>query len=125
MPNDRIRSNISRRAMLKVGGTTLVAIWSRPAGNAEAGQQPPGVASPAKPILLAPGDATDVSIHFRRENEWPHRLHRLAQAGWVSPEMRRLAVAGPLRHYPPAGSKSQPASFRRLSALRDERCWSG
>jgi len=68
MSNDRISSNFSRRAMLKVGGTALVAIWSRPALEAEAVQQPPGVASSEKPILLAPDDATDAAIHSRIEN---------------------------------------------------------
>jgi hypothetical protein len=68
MSNDRISSNISRRAMLKVGGTALVAVWSLPVLPAVAAQQSPGIASPEKPILLAPGDATDVAIHSRVEN---------------------------------------------------------
>jgi Domain of unknown function (DUF2935) len=61
-------STLSRRSMMKLGGTGLIAIWGR-AVPAIAAQQPaPLGPQSTKPIFLAPEDATDAAIHSKVEN---------------------------------------------------------
>jgi len=60
--------NISRRAIIKMSGMSLVGVWSRKAISPIAGQQPNGSSGTGKPIFLAPDDATDAAVHSRVEN---------------------------------------------------------
>src|SRR5262245_14610771 len=65
--DDTTNSNLSRRAMMKVAGTALVAVWGQSAIPAIAAQQGGGPAT-GKPMFLAPDCATDAAVHARVEN---------------------------------------------------------
>lgn len=71
MSNDATsNSSLSRRTLMKIGGTVLAAVWSHNAVSAASGvgtQQPP-VPTAGKALLLAPDDASDVAVHSRVEN---------------------------------------------------------
>jgi hypothetical protein len=54
--------SLSRRSLMKIGGTALVAVWSHTAVSAAATQ------TTGKALLLAPDDASDVAVHSRVEN---------------------------------------------------------
>jgi len=54
--------------MMKLGGMTLVGLWSQSVIPASAGQQPASPARPGKTLFLAPDDATDAPVHSRVEN---------------------------------------------------------
>src|SRR5215475_13935020 len=61
-------STLSRRSMIKLGGTGLIAIW-RGTVPSMAAQQPASLSPQStKPIFLAPEDATDAAIHSKVEN---------------------------------------------------------
>lgn len=63
-------SSVSRRSLMKIGGTALAAVWSHTSVSAASGvatQQPSGPAA-GKALLLAPDDANDVAVHSRVEN---------------------------------------------------------
>ena len=57
-------NDVSRRTLMRMGGTVLAAFWSHTVSAAS------GVATqqPGKALLLAPDDANDVAVHSRVEN---------------------------------------------------------
>ena len=61
-------STLSRRSMIKLGGTGLIAIWERTVPSMAAQQTTPPSPQSTKPLFLAPEDATDAAIHSKVEN---------------------------------------------------------
>jgi len=63
--DDQHDVNVLRRAMIKIGGMALIAVWGPREVPALAAQH---LSVTGKPMFLAPGDATDVVVHSRAEN---------------------------------------------------------